>query len=128
MHKVLVVEDDDLLREIYCMKLEMEGFAVLAAEDGLKALELVSAHRPDLILLDMLMPRLDGLGFLTKYRDVPFEQRAIVVVASNKSSAQGMQEARALGAADYLIKAQLSPDDLAERVRQHLVARPSSGT
>lgn len=127
MHKILVVEDDDLLREIYCMKLEMEGFSVLAAQDGLIALDLASAHQPDLILLDMLMPRLDGLGFLAQYRNLPGDHQAIVVVASNKSSAQSMQEARALGAADYLIKAQLSPDDLVERVRRHLVAHPAGG-
>lgn len=116
--KVLIVEDDDLLREIYGIRLQMEGYDVHTAGDGEEGLEKVVSVQPDIILLDMLMPRLDGLGFLRHYLKLP--NRAKVIVASNKSSQQSIAEAKLLGATDYLIKSQLTPDDLVVQIKKHL--------
>lgn len=118
--RILIVEDDDVLREMYSLKLTMDGFTVDTARDGIEGLERVAAAKPDLIILDMLMPRLDGLQFLARYNQDPTDQRAIVLVASNKSSTDQITKAKQLGAAEYLIKSRLTPDDLVAHVRKYL--------
>lgn len=119
-HKVLIVEDDDILRDIYALKLEMEGFDVETARDGQEGLEKVDKVKPDLIILDMMMPRVDGMQFLQRYRQDKVAPEAKVLVASNKSSPEQVQEAKRLGATDYLIKSQITPDELVEHIRKHL--------
>lgn len=89
---ILVVEDDDILREIYSLRLSMEGYSVDTARDGIDGLEKVKAVK------------------------------AKVLVASNKSSNQNIHEAKLLGAVDYLIKSHLTPDDLVDHVKKHLLS------
>jgi two-component system alkaline phosphatase synthesis response regulator PhoP len=120
--RILIVEDDDILREIYSTKFSMEHFEVYAAADGQEALEQAKAHQPSLILLDMLMPRVSGLEFLRIYHDSAETGKAKVLVASNKSSEDMIAQAMALGACDYLIKSRLTPDEIVERAREHLLA------
>jgi CheY-like chemotaxis protein len=119
MMKVLVVEDDETLRDIYALKLSLEGFEVETASDGQDALERVGKAKPDLIILDIMMPRLDGLQFLRLY-GAGGKPRAKVLVASNKTLRPEIEEAKRLGASDYLIKSQVTPDQLVEQVRKHL--------
>jgi DNA-binding response OmpR family regulator len=116
---VLIIEDDELLREIYATKLEMEGFLVVTAHDGLDGLEKASTSQPDIILLDMIMPRMTGLEFLAAYR-VPTGPPAKTVIISNKSSAKEINQAKALGVLDYLIKSQLTPQEIVTRIRGYL--------
>jgi DNA-binding response OmpR family regulator len=117
MSKVLIIEDDELLREIYATKLEMEGFTVHTASDGMEGLEKAKAIGPDIILLDMIMPRMTGLEFLAAYQ---LPSRAKTVVMSNKSSTKEINQAKALGVIDYLIKSQLTPQDIVVRVNEYL--------
>jgi CheY-like chemotaxis protein len=119
--RVLIVEDDDVLRDLYSLRLGMEGFAVETACDGLEGLERVQAEMPDLIILDMLMPRLDGMGFLNQFRKLAQPPPPKVIVASNKSSSQSAHEAKTLGAVEYLIKSQITPDDLVGYVKRHIL-------
>jgi len=97
----------------------MDGFTVDTARDGIEGLEKL-LRQADLIILDMLMPRLDGLQFLARYNQRPPDQRATVLVASNKSSTEQINKAKQLGAAEYLIKSKLTPDDLVVHVRKYL--------
>lgn len=120
--RILIVEDDEILREIYSTKFSMEGFTVYAAGDGQEALEQAKQQQPSLILLDMLMPRVSGLEFLRLFKDSPESTRAKVLVASNKSSAEMIAQAMSLGACDYLIKSKLTPDEIVARAREHLAA------
>jgi CheY-like chemotaxis protein len=120
--KVLIVEDDETLREIYALKLEMAGFEVETAGDGLEALEQIRVEAPDLIILDMMMPRLDGLQFLRRYTRLKPRIVAKILVASNKTFKPEIEEAKRLGASDYLVKSRITPDDLVERVHKHLTA------
>lgn len=120
--RILIVEDDDILREIYSTKFALENFEVFAAADGQEALEQAKAHQPSLILLDMLMPRVSGLEFLRIYHDSTQPGKAKVLVASNKSSEEMIAQAMALGACDYLIKSRLTPDEIVARAREHLLA------
>jgi CheY-like chemotaxis protein len=115
---VLIVEDDELLREIYATKLGMEGFTVTTACDGMDGLEKATANTPDIILLDMIMPRMTGLEFLMAYQKGG--GKAKTVIMSNKSSTKEINQAKALGVLDYLIKSQLTPQDIVVRVNEYL--------
>jgi CheY-like chemotaxis protein len=121
-NKVLVVEDDEILREVYALKLSMEGFDVVTAGDGMDGLEQAEESAPDLIILDMMMPRMDGIEFLRAYSKKPKGGNAKVLVASNKTISQEIDEAKRLGASDYLVKSQITPDELVVQVRKLLQA------
>jgi DNA-binding response OmpR family regulator len=117
---VLIIEDDELLREVYATKLEMEGFVVDTAIDGAEGLKKANASEPDVILLDMLMPQMNGLEFLRAYRLAAKHPNVTALVISNKSSTKEINEAKAMGARDYLIKSQHTPAEIVEHIRSHL--------
>ncbi|GAC1370456.1 MAG: hypothetical protein NVSMB39_3260 [Candidatus Saccharimonadales bacterium] len=120
--RVLIVEDDEVLREIYSMKFNLEGFDVAAAADGQEGLERIKLHRPHLIVLDMLMPTIGGLEFLKRFKNTPAAAGVKVLVASNKSSEELSAAAMALGACEYLIKSQHTPQEIVAKARKHLAA------
>jgi DNA-binding response OmpR family regulator len=117
---VLIIEDDELLREIYSTKFELEGFEVTTASDGREGLQKASAITPDIILVDMIMPRMSGLDFLRAYRPAAAHATPKMVVMSNKSSPSEINQAKALGVMDYLIKAQHTPEEIVLKVRHYL--------
>lgn len=118
--KVLLAEDDRLLRRACATALGKRGFTVLVAEDGEQALELARRERPDLILLDLLMPKLTGIDVLRALQADEATRCLTVVILSNSSRDLEMRDARELGAVDYLIKANLSLQALSERVAELL--------
>ena len=111
-HRVLIIEDDRFLRRACEASLQKQGFAVTTAVDGEAGLAAVKRERPDLVLLDLLMPKLSGVEVLrTVKRDA--EIRAIpVVILSNSSRAEDREEVMTLGAVSYLVKANLSLREL----------------
>jgi DNA-binding response OmpR family regulator len=113
---ILVIEDDEMLREIYAVKLQMEGFVVDTAQDGAEGLAKATANEPDIILLDMIMPRMTGLEFLAAYQLSSNHPGVKAIVLSNKSSVHDVNEAKSLGVSDYLIKARHTPDDIVARL------------
>jgi CheY-like chemotaxis protein len=110
---VYVVDDDTALRTAYAAGLHKLGFEVETAADGLLALELLKKQMPDLILLDMLMPNLDGIGFLKQLRAEKGNEAIKVVVVSNFES---MSEATDLDVTKYMSKLQHGPDAVAAAV------------
>ena len=121
--RVLIVEDDELLREMYASKFELEGYDVLTANDGEEGLKTAISARPDLIILDNLMPLLTGIQLLERYRAAKPKSRAVVIFLSNKSALGDVNRAKQLGAVDYLIKSQLTPRELVAIVRRRLRAK-----
>jgi CheY-like chemotaxis protein len=118
--RILLVEDDRFLRRACEGSLRQRGFTVLAAADGEEGLRLAQAEVPDLILLDMLMPKLPGLDALRALK-ADDRTRAIPVLILSNSSRDGLlREAMSLGAVGYLIKANISLQELAEQVAQIL--------
>lgn len=113
---VLVVEDTELLRRMYSDKLTQEGYRVLSAADGLEALSLLRGDTPDLILLDLIMPKMSGLEVLDLIKRDPRLNRVPVLILSNLGQDEDMQRALELGATDYLIKNEVRPNDVAERI------------
>ncbi len=113
---VLVVEDTELLRRMYSDRLELDGFNVVAAADGLEALSVLRTSTPDLILLDLVMPRMSGLEVLEVIKKDPRLSKTPVVILSNLGQDSDIERGIRLGAVDYLIKNDARPADVAERV------------
>lgn len=114
--KILIVEDDQALNDAYSMILSKHGYEVQTASDGEEAIKKASEFTPDLILLDMRMPILDGLGFLEKYKKSGKKNQAKILVFSNLDSRKDVDEAFRLGADKYIVKAWASPKELVQLV------------
>jgi DNA-binding response OmpR family regulator len=112
MADVLVVEDDGLLSHAYQLILEKDGHRVQVAENGQRALELVKAYEPEIILLDLLMPIMGGIEFLEKYDPIAKHPKTTVVILSNLGDEREVQKAMSLGAYKYIVKAQATPIQL----------------
>lgn len=120
MTKILIVEDDDLLRNAFTTKLSLEGYEVTSAIDGKDALEKAEKEIPDLILLDLLMPVMDGMEFLRQFDVKNKHQETKVIVFSNLNVPTKMQEAVKLGASRYITKATISPNQMVIVIREVL--------
>ena len=127
MSFILVVEDQAEARKPLVKLLKMEGYDVAGAASALEALATARQHKPDLVLLDVMIPQLDGLTFLMlfredrRFRDVP------VVLLTGVSDEHTLQRARELGVKDYLLKAQYTPDHLLAVVQRN-IASPTTST
>jgi len=114
---ILIVEDDGFLVQMYAAKLEMEGFKVVAAIDGEKALRQVKKEVPDLILLDLLLPKKDGFQVLEELKKDSAVKNVPVVVLSNLGQKEDIDRCLSLGAKDYLIKAHFVPSEVVEKIK-----------
>lgn len=118
--KILYVEDDAGLAGLYIARFKQEGFDVRHCPDGDQALQVGREFRPDMIVVDLMMPTLNGFDAIEMFRSVPETSGAIIVVMSAMSQQQDMDRARQRGADDYLVKSQVSIDDAIMRLKQHL--------
>lgn len=115
---VLIVEDEKPLNEAYQVILEAEGYKVASVYDGAEALEVTKDMDPDLILLDLRMPQINGIEFLKKY-DAPGKHPKVkIIVFSNLDTENEINEAYKLGAHKYMLKAWASPKELARLVKE----------
>jgi CheY-like chemotaxis protein len=114
--QILLVEDDRFLRRACAAGLRQRGWTVLTAVDGEEALRIIRSERIDLVLLDMLMPKLHGLDVMRALKAEERTQSIPVLVLSNSSREQDVQEIMQLGAVGYLVKANLSLQELGDRV------------
>lgn len=124
--KVLVVEDDSFLVSAYRTKLESQGFEIHAALDGKEALLELQKWTPDVVVLDLLLPNMDGFEFLTKMKADKRWTKIPVLVASNLNQDEDVKRAIGLGAAAYVVKSNMSLDDLIEKIKS-LVPRKMYG-
>ena len=118
--RILVIEDDKILRKACETSLAKRGFAVLTAADGVEGIRQAEEFLPDLILLDMRMPKLTGAETLAVLKQNEKTRSIPVVVLSNSSSEASVQKAETLGAVGYLVKASLSLKELGDRVAEFL--------
>lgn len=117
---VLIAEDDLAYAHVYEFKLKAEGLDVAIAQNGAEALELIKKRVPDLIILDLVMPIVDGFTALKEIRQNPTYRNVKILVASNLLQEEDMKKARDLGADDYIVKANISIAQLIEKVKEYL--------
>jgi CheY-like chemotaxis protein len=107
--RVLFVEDDHAVAQMYKLKLELDGYRVEVAGDGVRALEMARRNPPDIIFLDIRLPKMDGLGVLEALRSDERTGKVPVVILSNYSERELVERGLKLGALEYLIKSQTTP-------------------
>jgi DNA-binding response OmpR family regulator len=117
MATILVVDDDPAARKPLARLLKMEGHEVVCAENAIMAMASALSVRPDLILLDVAIPPMDGLTFLFLLRERPYGKDTPVIVISGRDDARTMHRARELGVHAYLVKSQFKTSELLELVR-----------
>ena len=121
MANILIVEDDQFIREMYVLILTKAGHHVEGALDGKAGLAKAQEGGYDVILLDLMMPQLDGLGFLQGLKDNPPKKKnGPIIVLSNLAYGDAKDKAMKLGATDFLVKADLDPKDVREAVNKAL--------
>lgn len=115
MKKILIAEDEKPLAEALALKLGHEGFETIHAEDGEKAIELILVGGIDLVILDLVMPKVDGFGVLEEMKEKGI--KIPVIVASNLSQKEDKTKAKSLGATDYFIKSDVPISELVNKVK-----------
>ena len=120
MKKILIIEDEKTLSDVLKNKLTSEGFEVALAGDGQEGLTKIKEFEPDLILLDIMMPKLDGYQVLEKIKEDTTMPKVPVVIISNSGQPVEIDRALQLGAKDYLVKAQFTPEEVMEKVKKFL--------
>jgi len=118
--KILFVEDDDALANVYMTRLQAEGFDVKRVPNGEEALTATLQYRPDLILLDVMMPKVSGFDVLDILRNTPEVGNVKVVMLTALSQDSDKERASKLGVDDYLVKSQVVIADVVERIKRHL--------
>lgn len=118
--RILIVEDDPVLQKMYTEKFTFEGFSVLNAKDGAEALEVATNNDTDIILLDIMLPRMSGTDFLERYRQTPRGKNTPVLVLTNLAEDEEKEKLRKLGIKDYLVKAMQTPEQVVTNIKKHL--------
>ncbi|TME24199.1 MAG: response regulator [Chloroflexi bacterium] len=118
--RILFVEDDASVAQMYRLKLELDGYAVDVAGDGITALEKAKTIRPDIVFLDLRLPKLDGLAVLERLRADTSTAAIPVVILSNWNEKELVERGVSLGALDHLIKSQTTPARLSQRLKDWL--------
>ena len=118
--KILLVEEDDSLANVYLARLEVEGFNVKRVPNGEDALASAIEYKPDLILLDVMMPKVSGFDALDILRNTPETANIKIIMLTALSQDNDKARADQLGADDYLVKSQVVIADVVDRIKQHL--------
>lgn len=118
--KILLVEDDTNLAAVYRGRLELEGFEVVEVNNGEDALSSAVKEKPDLILLDAMMPKISGFDVLDILRNTPETTNVRIIMLTALSQEKDKERAENLGADEYLVKSQVVIGDVVERVKHHL--------
>src|SRR4029078_2504282 len=127
MTKVMLVEDDNNLREIYEARLLAEGYEIVSAQDGEEALALAVKEKPDLIIADIMMPKISGFDMLDILRTTPETKNTKVIMMTALSQVEDKDRAAKLGADRYLVKSQVTLEDVARVSREVLEGKSADG-
>lgn len=113
----MIVEDEELLSNAFRLILEKDGHKVEIAANGAEGLKLAASFKPELILLDLLMPKMGGIEFLENFEPIIKKEKHIVIVLSNLQNQKNVDRALELGATKHLIKSQVTPGELSKLVK-----------
>jgi CheY-like chemotaxis protein len=120
MQKILIVDDDPQMQKLYSRLFSMEEFQVEVAEDGVAGVDRVRSFSPDVILLDVMMKKMNGLQALAAFKSSPTSRDIPVVVLSNISDARVVNDAKSKGATQYVVKSETEPQEMVEIVKEVL--------
>ncbi|MFA6410906.1 MAG: response regulator [Candidatus Buchananbacteria bacterium] len=115
---IVLVEDDEFLAELYATKLGLEGFEVSLAATGDKGLKMIKEKKPDLVLLDIILPKMDGFEILKAVRNDKEIKNVPIILLTNLSQKDEVKKGLELGAVDYLIKAHFMPSEVVKKIKQ----------
>lgn len=118
--KILLVEDEEIMAELLEKKLSKEGYQVILAKDGEEGLKLIKKEKPDLILLDIIMPKKGGFEVMEELQKDEKLNKIPVIVISNSGQPVELNKAKELGAKDWLIKTQFDPAEVLEKVKKYI--------
>ncbi|HAT73910.1 MAG: Transcriptional regulatory protein ResD [Candidatus Moranbacteria bacterium GW2011_GWF2_36_839] len=118
--KIIIIEDELSLRSVLAEKLKSDGFEVLEAKNGQEGLEISISQKPDLILLDIVMPKMDGLTMLEKLREDSWGKKVPVIILTNLSSGAEMSRSAEGGVSGYLVKTDWKLDDVVKKIKETL--------
>jgi DNA-binding response OmpR family regulator len=121
--KILIIEDDKFLRDLLSQKLMREGFKVLTAVEGEEGIKMMGEEAPNLVMLDLILPGLDGFDILTRLKETPELSSVPVLVLSNLGQKEDIERAMSLGAEEFLIKANFTPGEIVEKIKVILKKR-----
>jgi DNA-binding response OmpR family regulator len=116
---ILLIEDDPFLSKMYKEKFEMEGFEIILAEDGIEGLKLAQEKEIDMMILDILIPKLSGIDLLSRLRNTPKGANIPVIVLTNLTEKEDVRLS-GLQVKDYLVKSDYTPSQVVDKVRAHL--------
>jgi DNA-binding response OmpR family regulator len=117
--KILIVEDDFFIREIYETQARKQNYLVLTAADGEDGLNKIRNESPDFVLLDLMLPKLDGFSILKKVKGDPILAKTPILIMTNMEDSNIEREARVIGAVDYLLKVHNTPDSIMSIVEKY---------
>lgn len=115
--KILIIEDDKFLRELIGQKLLKEGYDIVEAVDGEKGIKTIKDEKPDLVLLDLILPGMDGFEVLTKIKEDAGVAQIPVIILSNLGQKDDIEKGLKMGAVDYLIKAHFTPGEIIDKIK-----------
>jgi len=120
MKKILIVEDEEIITDLIQKKLSDEGYEVSSAKDGVEGLEKMKEIKPDLILLDIIMPKMGGFEVMEEMNKTPELKKIPVIIISNSGQPIELEQAKKLGAKDWLIKTEFDPQEVVEKIKKQL--------
>ena len=118
--KILLIEDDSMISSMYKTKFEADGFEVFVADNGVIGLELAKKEKPDIIMLDVILPQLDGFSVLDQIKKDETIKNVPVIMLTNLGTEEDKKKGETMGALDYLVKASLTPGQVSEKIKQAL--------
>ena len=117
---ILIIEDDKFLRELNVQKLDKEGYETIEAVDGQEGVKKTKELKPDLVLLDLILPGIDGFEVLSRIKSDQASASIPVIIISNLGQKDDVDKGLKLGAVDYLVKAHFTPGEIIEKVKKEL--------
>jgi DNA-binding response OmpR family regulator len=119
--KILLVEDDPMIVEMYKMRLEEEGFEVLITDRGSEALEWAMSRRPEVVLLDIILPEVDGFSILQNLKNSQETKDIPVLLLTNLGQESDQEKGRQMGVTDYFVKSQHTPADIIQKINSIII-------
>ncbi|MEK7472183.1 MAG: response regulator [Patescibacteria group bacterium] len=120
MSSIAIVEDDQAIAQMYRIKFEAEGYSVQTADNGKAGLLLIETMKPDIVLLDIMMPEMNGDAVLEKLRSVPWGKDLKVIILTNMGEQEAPPKLKELGVLAFIVKAEMTPRQVADLVKKHL--------